>query len=170
MVIFLSFSFTLSILLASSSVNSIFPTSCSSTLNTVNLNTISSFVCWLLLPPVPPDCSSSCELSGFCVVESCPGLLSPGSILLPSEELPSPSLWGGTSSVSFPWSTSPVLACTCSPFELPSPCDGWSDGLSDSPGCCSPCEGGVFSFLLISNVFVIELYLSENKFLFPSLL
>ena len=80
------------------------------------------------------------------------------------------------------FSASPVLVCNCSLFELSVPCDGLfgslgscpcagcSSGPSDSPGCCPPCEGGVFSFLLTSNVFVIGLYLSENKFLFPSLL
>ena len=113
MVIVLSFSFILSILLASSSVNSIFPTSCSLTLNTVNLNTISPFVCWLLLSPVPSGCCPPCELSGFCIVESCSGGLAPSS---PLED--------GFSSASFPSSTSPVLACTCSPFKLSAPCDG----------------------------------------------
>ena len=141
------------------------------------------FVCWLLLSPVPPGFCPPCELSEFCVVESCPGWLSPDSVLLPLEELPSSPLSEGVvCTVSFLFSTSPVLVCNCSPFELPSPCDGWfcapgscpcggcSDGSPDSFGFWFPCEGVVFSFLLTSNVFVIGLYLSENKFLFPSLL
>ena len=79
-------------------------------------------------------------------------------------------LEGGVCTISFLLSASPVSACTCSPFEPSVPCGGCSDGSSDSLGSCSPCEGVVFSFLLTSNVFVIGLYLSENKFSLTSLL
>ena len=119
----------------------------------------------------------------FCVGGSCSGWFSTWSVLLPPEELPSSPLSEGVvCTVSFLFSTSPVLVCNFSPFELSASCDGWfgtpgscpcggcSVVPSDSFGFWFPCEGVIFFFSLTSNVFVIGLYLSENKFLFPSLL